>query len=67
MAESKRVQNKEYRVRQMIYQVDPIGVTNRFFQSINRRTYSVSGLQALWHLDGNHKLIRYLKLMDDTL
>ncbi len=35
-------------------------VTNRFFRSINRRTYSVPGSQALWHLDGNHKLIRYI-------
>ncbi|CAG8666257.1 581_t:CDS:2, partial [Paraglomus occultum] len=26
---------------------------------IPRRQYHVSGPNALWHLDGNHKLIRY--------
>lgn len=28
-------------------------------QPICRRTYSVGGPNALWHLDGNHKLIRW--------
>lgn len=28
-------------------------------QPVYRRTYSVSGPNALWHLDGNHKLIRW--------
>lgn len=28
-------------------------------QPIQRRTYSVGGPNALWHLDGNHKLIRW--------
>ncbi len=51
---------KEHRIRQLIRQIDPIGVTNRFFfRSINWRTYSVPGSRALWHLDGHHKLIRY--------
>ena len=38
---------QEYRIRQLMREVDPIGVTNRFFRSIHRRTYSVSGPQAL--------------------
>lgn len=49
---------QEYRVRQLMREVDPVGVTNRYFQSIHRRTYSVASPQALWHVDGNHKLIR---------
>uniref|UniRef100_A0A1X7USS9 Integrase catalytic domain-containing protein n=1 Tax=Amphimedon queenslandica TaxID=400682 RepID=A0A1X7USS9_AMPQE len=49
---------QESRIRQLMREVDPIG-TNRFFRSIHRREYSVSGPQALWHLDGNHKLIRW--------
>jgi uncharacterized protein (DUF3820 family) len=50
---------QEYRVRQSIREIDPIGVANRWLTCIKRRTYSVSGPQALWHLDGNHKLIRW--------
>ncbi len=49
---------QEHRVRIMIREIDPVGVTNRFFRSIHRRSYSVAGSQALWHIDGNHKLIR---------
>lgn len=33
--------------------------TSRVSQPIYRRTYSVAGPNALWHLDGNHKLIRW--------
>jgi uncharacterized protein (DUF3820 family) len=53
---------QEYRVRQSIREIDPIGVANRWLTCIKRRTYSVSGPQALWHLDGNHKLIRYYSM-----
>ena len=43
---------QEQRVRVLMCEVDPIGIGNRFFQSIRRRAYSVAGSQALWHLDG---------------
>lgn len=49
---------QKHRVRHLLREVDPIGVTNRFFRSIRRRTYCVPSPQALWHIDGNHKLIR---------
>lgn len=49
---------QEQRIRELMREVDPVGVTNRFFRSIHRRTYCVVGSQALWHLDGNHKLIK---------
>ena len=38
---------------------DHHGVHQRWRESIRRRVYRVSGLLALWHIDGNHKLIRY--------
>ncbi|XP_052760130.1 uncharacterized protein LOC128237304 isoform X1 [Mya arenaria] len=54
---------QELRVRQAVRECDPCGVLFRkvFLTScrIQRRTYSVSGPQALWHIDGNHKLIRW--------
>lgn len=52
---------QESRVRQLLREVDPIGVTNRLFRSIHRRTYTVGGPQSLWHLDGNHKLIKLVQ------
>ena len=38
------------RVRNSLWAVDPV---------IRRRVYSVPGTLALWHIDGNHKLIRW--------
>ena len=62
---------QELRVRQAVQQCDPCGVLYRkLFMSTNRiqrRTYSVSGPQALWHIDGNHKLIRYVRFLDRGL
>ena len=46
------------RVRQSLLRTDPSGVYQRWRQSIKRRVYRVSGPLALWHIDGNHKLIR---------
>lgn len=39
--------------------IDPSGAALRSVVSIERRTYSVAGPNSLWHIDGNHKLIRY--------
>ena len=47
------------RVRQSLLRTDPSGVLQRWRDSIRRRVYSVPFPQALWHIDGNHKLIRY--------
>lgn len=51
---------QETRVRDSIRRVDPVGVAHRWIRGIRRRTYSVPSPNALWHMDGNHKLIRYL-------
>ena len=49
------------RVRKALWNVDPDGIINRtiFSTIITRRKYCVPGPLALWHIDGNHKLIRY--------
>jgi hypothetical protein len=61
MSEGHRLQ--EYRIRRAVKVVDPEGVLfRRLFLTtcrIHRRQYFVSGPLALWHIDGNHKLIRY--------
>ena len=47
------------RIRNTMHKVDPDGVVQRWRDTIRRRKYRVSGPIALWHIDGNHKLIRY--------
>ena len=51
---------RETRIRDSLRRVDPLGIMNRWIQGIQRRTYSVPGPNFLWHIDGNHKLIRYI-------
>ena len=48
-------------VREALWRADPNGILNRAIQRvvIQRRVYSVPGPLALWHIDGNHKLIRW--------
>eukprot|EP00794_Sanderia_malayensis_P014537 gene14537-16040_t len=47
------------RIRDAIKVVDPVSRALRRTVSIMRRVYSVPGPNALWHIDGHHKLIRW--------
>ena len=47
------------RIRESLRRVDPTGVEARVGRLLHRRAYSVVGPNALWHLDGYHKLIRW--------
>ena len=42
-----------------LQRVDPVGASLRSCRAIHRRVYSLSCPLALWHFDGNHKLIRW--------
>ncbi len=50
---------REHQLRKSLQRCDPLGSTLRWFVTIQRRKYNVCCPLALWHLDGNHKLIRY--------
>ena len=56
---SRGIRIQQIRVRESQSRVDPEGSVMRRLHSIRRRQYSVQGPQHLWHIDGNHKLIRY--------
>jgi hypothetical protein len=47
------------RLRDSLQRVDTFGVLNRWSNIIPRRVYNVAGPNHLWHIDGNHKLIRW--------
>ncbi|XP_028411998.1 uncharacterized protein LOC114534730 [Dendronephthya gigantea] len=47
------------RIREAIYTVDPVSRALRRQQAVTRRTYNVPCPNALWHVDGHHKLIRW--------
>jgi len=46
------------RIRECILEVDPVNTALRYALPRTRRTYSVPHPNFIWHLDGNHKLIR---------
>ena len=56
---AKGIQLPHQRVREVQSRIDPEGSIMRRLRFLNRRKYSVRGPQWLWHMDGNHKLIRY--------
>ena len=56
---SRNIRVPRQRLRQSLQIVDPMGIAERRCRAIQRRVYSVSRPLALWHLDGNHKLIRW--------
>lgn len=56
----KQLRVQSNRVVSSIKRVDPIGhVLHTQRQAIKRREYKVSRPNAVWHIDGHHKLIRW--------
>ncbi len=53
---------QQIRIRECMRRVNPEGVLLRALElrTVRRRRYQVRGPLALWHIDGNHKLIRYI-------
>lgn len=47
------------RLRGSIHRTDPFNTALRWHQLVRRRPYSVEGPNALWHIEGNHKLVRW--------
>lgn len=59
LLKGKGIHVQQIRVRDSLARCDPEGVAARWLcLSHPRCSYSVSGPLALWHIDGNHKLIR---------
>ena len=49
---------QQLRVREAMRRVYPEGSVTRQLRTLNRRHYRVPAPGSLWHIDGNHKLIR---------
>jgi hypothetical protein len=47
------------RLRASMKRVDAAGIQSRKAKAIRRRQYNVQGPHHLWHVDGNHKLIKF--------
>ena len=50
---------QRWRVRNCLRTLDPVGTVLRWRSAIYRRKYNVPTPNALWHIDSNHKLIRW--------
>jgi len=55
----KGLQIQRTRLRESLHRVDEIGLQMRTKRRLHRRIYNVKGPNHLWHLDTNHKLIRW--------
>ena len=54
---------QQSRIRESLRRVDPVGTALCRLTVINRRRYSVPRPLSLFHVDGHHKLIRYVSLL----
>ena len=50
---------QKQRIRDTMARIDPEGTALRTRNIFHRREYRVQGPNSLWHVDGNHKLIRW--------
>ncbi len=55
----KGIKVQRARMRDSIHRVDSQGVANRRKRRLQRRVYNVKGPNHLWHVDTNHKLVRW--------
>ena len=62
---SRGLRIQQNRVRETMCSVDPCGTLFRTLslRLVHRRRYHVPSPLSLWHIDGNHKLIRYPPLV----
>ncbi|CAJ0881728.1 8202_t:CDS:2 [Entrophospora sp. SA101] len=56
---SRSVRITREHLREALRRIDPWGMANRWAEITPCRKYKVSGPNALWHIDGHHKLIRW--------
>ncbi|XP_057692851.1 uncharacterized protein LOC130916270 isoform X2 [Corythoichthys intestinalis] len=68
LLKSQGVQIQTYRVQNSLRRVDPEGTLARRLSMhvLKRRAYRVPAPNSLWHIDGNHKLIRIERLWRDV-
>ena len=59
---SRNVRIQQQRIREAMRRVNPGGTLLRALELniVQRRKYQVRSPLALWHIDGNHKLVRYV-------
>ena len=60
MLRSKGIYVPVLRIQQCLREIDPINTALRWTIPIYRRQYKVPFPNYIWHLDGNHKLVRFV-------
>ena len=55
---SRGIRVQQHRIRESMRRIDPEGTLARRLNVIHCRCYSVPSPRSLYHIDGNHKLIR---------
>ena len=66
---SRNIRMQEWRVCESMHRVDPEGILVRSLeiQTTQQRGYNVNSPKALYHIDGNHKLIRWRFIIHGTI
>ena len=63
LLKNKGIIMKGLRLTDSIHRVDETGVSSRKKENLNRRVYNVKAPNNLWHVDTNHKLVRWCMII----
>ena len=56
---SRGLKIQRWRVRRCLRKIGPVGTVLRWRQVIQRPSYHVRSPNSLWHLEGNHKMVKW--------
>ena len=56
-----------YRFRDSMHRVSKFGIQSRRKGRLKRRVYIVKGANHLWHIDTNHKLVKWYLIIFETI
>ena len=58
---------QRYRFKDSMHRVSEVGIQSRRKGRLKRRVYNVKGANHLWHIDTNHKLVKWYLIIFGTI
>ena len=63
----RRIIIQRYRFRDSMHRINEAGIQSRRKGRLKRRVYNVKGANHLWHIDTNHKLVKWYLIIFEAI
>ena len=67
LLKGRRIIIQRYRFRDSMHRINEAGIQSRRKGRLKRRVYNVKGANHLWHIDTNHKLVKWYLIIFGTI